>query len=43
MYSEDGCFMIATLHNCLAIFASNPEVVLYLARTQSHGNEGAQQ
>ena len=35
--------MLATLHNCLGIFASNHEVVLYLAMTQRHGNEGAQQ
>ena len=42
-YSENGFFMLATLHNCLAIVASNHEVVLYLAMTQHHGNEGAQQ
>ena len=35
--------MITTLHNCLAIFASNHEVVLYLAMKQHHVNEGAQQ
>ena len=30
-YSENGCLVFATLHNCLAIFASNHEVVLYSA------------
>ena len=34
--------MLATLHDCLANFASNHEVVLYLAVTQRHANEGAQ-
>ena len=42
-YSESGCLVLATLHNCLTIFASNHKVALYLVMTQRHGNEGAPQ
>ena len=42
-YSENGLFVLATLHNSLAIFASNHEVVLYLVMRLCHGNNGAQQ
>ena len=42
-YSGNGCFVLATLHNCLVIFASNHEIVLYLTMTQRHAHQGAQE
>ena len=35
--------MLATLNNCLAIFASNHEDALFDNDTQRHANKGAQQ
>ena len=41
-YLKNRCFVSATLHSYHVISASDNEVVLYLAMTQRHANEGAQ-